>query len=120
MYKGVDYRNIFNSDKATQLVSGADLVVAELNLILQMQKYSLFFGNNMGFDAERFLSLMNKTATFNLIKSELEEVFSKYNKATLIKTTMNFDNSSSELTINLSITINDSGDIVNIPFTLSD
>ena len=70
MIRGIDYRNI-SSNGQTQLKSGMELIEAELNMLFSIPKHSLFFGNNIGIDLEKYLSLSNKTAAFNLVRSEI-------------------------------------------------
>ena len=43
MAVGVNYLDIFDSD-GNILISGVDLVIAELQLLFTLEKYSLFFG----------------------------------------------------------------------------
>lgn len=100
MAVGVDYKNIF-VDKKTKLTSGADLIRAELELLLNFRKYGLFFGNNMGLDCERYIGLKNKVATFNLIKSEIEELFSKYGRAFIKQIEMKFNEETNSIDIDI-------------------
>ena len=45
MIIGVDYRLLFDDKKAAKLKKGIEMIEAELNLLLNFKKYSLFFGN---------------------------------------------------------------------------
>lgn len=109
MIRGTKYNDLFNSDsKSTNLISGVDVIKEEVEFLIGMQKYSLFFGNNMGLNAERFIHLQNKLATFNLIKADIENLFRKYRRAILLKTEMSFNNSDNSMTINLTVTTNSS------------
>jgi len=102
---GTIYSKI-TADGKTYLASGSELVASELSLLLNFQKYSLFFGNNMGVDLEKYLHLNNKQAIFNLIKSDIEILFSKYGKAYLKKIDMIFNTDSSlEITLTVSMDI---------------
>lgn len=117
MAKGIDYRNIFNDNRATQIVEGEELIQAELYLLLNFPKYSLFFGNNMGLDLEKYLNITNKTAAFNLIRADLEEFFAKYRRVQLVNLELEFDNSN--LAININLTVSYNSRLMSIPLTLS-
>jgi hypothetical protein len=105
MIIGVDYKNIVNNSKGANLEFGAQMIAAELELLLGLKQYSLFFGNNMGLDLEKYLGLTNRTATFNLIKADIEELFSKYRRAKLKKLEMDFDGANSRVIINVTVTM---------------
>jgi len=109
MIIGVDYRDMFDSAKATRLKRDTEMILAELNLLLNMEKYSLFFGNNMGLDCEKYLNLTNKTAIFNLVKSEIEGLFIKYKRAIINKIEISFEDESSSLVVNLYVSTSRSG-----------
>lgn len=115
MIKGVNYLSIFDEEGNTKLSTGADLVMAELSLIFKMDKYSLFFGNNMGLDLEKYLYTNNKVATFNLIKTDIEAFFTTYPKATLKKIEIQFSKLGKAI-INLTLNIN--GALVNMSLGL--
>lgn len=115
MIKGVNYLSIFDENGNTKLSTGADLVMAELSLIFKMDKYSLFFGNNMGLDLEKYLYTNNKVATFNLIKTDIEAFFTTYPKATLKKIEIQFSKLGKAI-INLTLNIN--GALVNMSLGL--
>lgn len=115
MVSGVNYLNIFNEDGSTKLITGADLVMAELSLLFKMDKYSLFFGNNMGLDLEKYLYTNNKVATFNLIKSDIEAFFATYPKAILKRLEIQFDKLGKAI-INLTLNVN--GSLVNVSLGL--
>lgn len=104
MNKGIDYKYIFTPTGKTNIVTGAKLVQRELELLFSISKHELFFGNDIGFDAEAFLGLTNREATFNLIKASIEELFMKYGKATLNKVTMTFINGENTVVIDLDVT----------------
>ena len=117
---GVDYKRMFNSSKATRTVSSAELVAAELNLLLNFKKYSLFFGNEMGLDLEKYISLTNRTAPFNLIKSDIEHLFRKYRRANLKKIEMQFNGESNEIQIDLTVSVGKYGNnTLNIPLLVT-
>ncbi len=120
MKQGTDYKNFFTEDGKTRLLSGAELVEKELQVLLQFQKHSLFFGNGIGLDAEKYLHLSNREATFNLIKREIEELFSKYSKAYLQNITMYFNEQKNSIEITLDVITNTIGrsEILQIPFTI--
>lgn len=103
MIVGVDYKDIFNNSKGTRLKIGVEMIRAELELLLNFKKYSLFFGNEMGLDLEKYLGLRNRTATFNLIKSDIEEMFAKYRRVKLKKVEMSFNESKNEVIINVTV-----------------
>ncbi len=120
MTLGIDYKRLFNSSKATATVTGLDLVAAELNLLLNFKKHELFFGNNMGLDLEKYISLTNRTATFNLIKNDIEELFRKYRRATLKKIEMQFVSDKREIQIDLVVSVDKYGNnTFNIPLIVS-
>lgn len=104
MNKGIDYKYIFTPNGKTNIVTGAELVQRELELLFSIGKHELFFGNDIGFDAERFLGLTNQEATFNLIKAEIEDLFGKYGKANLNKVTMTFVGGENRVVIDLDVT----------------
>lgn len=110
MIIGVDYKNIFNVEKPeTNLTRGIEMIKAELELLLNFKKYSLFFGNNMGLDLEKYLYLTNRTATFNLIRSDIETLFRKYKRVTLKKVEMKFDDGANSITINVEVSYDKAG-----------
>lgn len=115
MIKGVNYLSIFDEEGNTKLSTGADLVMAELSLIFKMDMHSLFFGNNMGLDLEKYLYTNNKVATFNLIKTDIEAFFTTYPKATLKKIEIQFSKLGKAI-INLTLNIN--GALVNMSLGL--
>lgn len=107
MLTGVDYKNI-RTDKTqgvTELISDEKLIVQEIKTLMNFPKHSLFFGNSIGVDLERYLYLSNKTATFNLIKNEITEVFNKYPRASLISLQLSITGDS-KLLIDLEVSIN--------------
>jgi hypothetical protein len=91
MAVGVNYLDIFDNNDNIKLISGVDLVIAELQLLFTLEKYSLFFGNEMGLDLDKYIYTNNKLATFNLIRSDIEKFFKRYSKAALKKLEMKFD-----------------------------
>lgn len=119
MARGIDYRNIINKNlNRTEIKEGVDLVVAELSLLLNFEKNSLFFGNNMGLDLTKYLTLTNKAATFNLIKAEIERVFNKYNRAILERVEMTFNDA--ELAVIINLTVRVDNQLINLPFEIRD
>lgn len=108
--KGTDYKDIFNPEtNSTKLISGKELLAKELELLLNFKKYTLFFGNGMGLDCERYIHLTNRKATFNLIKSDIEKLFSKYKRAKIKNITMKFNESSNTIEIKIDAVPNTSG-----------
>lgn len=101
---GTDIKNLFSdSSHKTNTVSGIDLIKQEVEFLLLFQKYSLFFGNEIGFSPEKYLSLRNREATFNLIRSELQKVFSKYKRAVIKEISMSFEEGTSKLVVDLTL-----------------
>lgn len=120
MIIGVDYKKIFDDSKSINLVSGSDIILAELTMLLNFQKYSLFFGNNIGLDLEKYIQLRNREATFNLIKSDIEQLFIKYKRAYLKSIDMKFNDDSNTIEITLYVTIDkNSSQVFSIPLVLS-
>lgn len=103
MIVGVDYKDIFNNSKAANLKYGIEMIRAELELLLGFKKYSLFFGNEMGLDLEKYLGLRNRTATFNLIKSDIETLFAKYRRVKLKRIEMSFNEAKNEIIVNVTV-----------------
>ena len=107
MINGVSYKNLFSPNAGnTNILSGINMIKEELELLLTFKKYGLFFGNNMGLGCEKYLFLGNKLATFNLVKADIEELFRKYTRATLLKTEVTFSSSTNTLIINLIVAVN--------------
>lgn len=106
---GIDFENITASQGNTALIAGIELIAKELKMLLNFPKYSLFFGNNMGLDLEKYMFLKNKQATFNLIKSDIEQLFAKYKRAYLKQIDMTFDNADNALMIDLTVSTDISG-----------
>jgi hypothetical protein len=118
MPTGVDYRDIVNTKtKETRLIGTEELVLAELSLLLNMDKHTLFFGNNMGLDLSKYLHLTNKVAVFNLVRADIEDFFKVYRRATLVDISMRFDESRLKLVIDL--TLNIAGNITRLPLEIS-
>lgn len=113
---GVSHKEL-NVNNATVLSSGAKLVAHELELLLNMPKYGLFFGNNMGVDLEKYLYLKNKQATFHLIRDDIVEALRKYGKANLKELTLVFG-ADSTLTIVLTVTVKSTQELVTLPIVL--
>lgn len=103
MIIGVDYKDITNNSKATKLTMSIDMIRSELELLLNFKKYSLFFGNEMGLDLEKYLGLRNRTATFNLIKADIETMFAKYRRVKLKRVEMSFNDAKNEVVINVTV-----------------
>jgi uncharacterized membrane protein len=118
MIIGVDYKEIFNEDsKSTQLKDGLEMIKTELELLLNFKKYSLFFGNEMGLDLEKYIGLTNRKATFNLIKAEIEDLFIKYKRVQLRKLELNFEKNSNSILINVTVVMPGSNlNDITIPF----
>lgn len=102
MATGVDFRGIFSDTSGkTVTISGPELIEAELSLLLNFRKYSLFFGNEMGLDLEKYIGLSNRAAIFNLIKAEIENLFAKYKRAYVKKIEMKFSKETNAIDIEL-------------------
>lgn len=115
---GVDYRQIIDTqNKVTKLKRNEELILAELSLLLNLEKGSLFFGNNMGLDLSKYLHLTNKLAIFNLVRADIEDFFKSYRRATLVNIEINFDDKELKLIINL--TINIAGRLSTLPLSVS-
>lgn len=114
---GIDYKDIFNKEKnKTNLLRDEELVLSELSLLLGISKGSLFFGNNIGLDLEKYLYLTNKVAAFNLMRSDLEEFFTKYRRAKLEKIDMRFNKEDSSVDIELTVSVQNK--LLSLPLTL--
>ncbi len=99
---GVPFKQLFNKEeKATNLTTGVETIKDELQFLLSIPKHSLFFGNDLGLDLERYLHLLNRQATFNLIKTEIENLFSKYNRVYLVKLDITFRDQDRALLIDI-------------------
>lgn len=106
---------------STDLHSGASLVQSELNFLLTTKKHTLFFGNDLGMDLERYLHLLNTEATFNLIKDELELLFQKYGKVYLQRIDMEVTQNTKGININIIASMDPQGmNEINIPLRLED
>lgn len=99
MPKGVQYNNIFNEDKATNIVSYLELFKAEIEMLLTIPKNSLFFGNGIGIDFNKYKYLKDNRAMYNLIKSDIENLFVKYRRLVLKKLVMTVNRKDSVLDI---------------------
>ena len=116
---GTNYKELINTDSnETQLIKGLDVIKMELEVLLGFERYTLFFGNNMGLDANRFLQLRNPLATFNLIKAEIEKLIVKYNRVRLVKTEMIFKEDTSTLEINLTVIPKGARESLDVQITL--
>lgn len=120
MATGTNTYQLFDTkSKATKTLSGINLIKQEVEFLLGHIKYSLFFGNNMGFSAERFLSLRNRIATFNLIRAELEKLFSKYKRASIRTIEMSFDQTTNTIVVDLTLATGTYGtNLFNVSFNL--
>jgi hypothetical protein len=104
MPTGTNIKDLFNtSSGATKLLSNVDLIKQEVEFLLSFQKYSLFFGNELGLGAEKFLNLRNREATFNLIRSEIQKLFTKYRRVKIRNISMAFSRTESKITIDLTL-----------------
>lgn len=122
MAKGTTYKNLFTkSSKSTKIVGGVDLIKAELEVLLGFTRHTLFFGNNMGLDAERFIHLRNRLATFNLVKTEIETLLAKYGRVDILNLTMNFNKQNNTLEVDLMLSPRRSNsDSFNLSLTLGE
>lgn len=107
---GVDYREIIKYDeteqgpvpiRTTNLVSGMRLIVAELNMLLDFPKHSLFFGNDLGLDLGKYQFVDNKTSVFNLIKKDIVSLFNKYGRARLMSLSIVFNERTNAIEIEI-------------------
>lgn len=104
MATGTKHNELFDtSSKSVKLIRGNDLIKSELEFLLGFQRYTLFFGNKMGLDADRFLHLNNDLATFNLVKSEVEKVLAKYGRVNIISIEMRFNKQNDTLEIDMEL-----------------
>jgi hypothetical protein len=104
MAVGTQYNELFNvASKATKTIRSTDLIKAELEVLLGFTKYSLFFGNNMGLDLEKYLHLTNRLATFNLVRSEIEKTLMKYGRVNLLKLDITFNKENNTLDIDMTL-----------------
>lgn len=119
--RGVDYRNIFDeATSSTNLISGINMIAAEINLLLNHKKYTLFFGNDMGLDCERYIGLRNRVATFNLIRSDIEKLFKKYKRATIKKIDMSFNEENNAIDIVITASPSTASNLsFKLPFSVS-
>jgi hypothetical protein len=120
--RGVDYRDIFDdSVSSTKLITGASLVASELRLLMNMKKYTLFFGNEMGLDCEKYIGLTNRVATFNLIRSEIETLFKKYKRASIRKIDMSFNEETNSIDILMTVfLVANPNRTFTVPFSISE
>lgn len=117
MIVGIDHKQLLDNAKAAKLKFGVEMIRSEIELLLNFKKYSLFFGNNMGLDLEKYLHLTNTTATFNLIKSDIEELFAKYRRVKLRRIEMSFDDDNMGVTINVTVSMSGTSyNNITIPF----
>ncbi len=120
MIIGVDYKDIFDESGSVRLKKDIEIITRELELLFRIRKYSLFFSNNMGVDLEKYIELSNETATFNLIKADIEQLFLKYRRAVLKKIDMSFSSLDSTIKIDLTVAVGESGRTVfHLPLILS-
>lgn len=116
---GLNYKrivNIENEKATTHLSTGLELIKSELELLLNMPKYSLFFGNNMGLDLEKYLYLRNREAVYHLIRDDITEVLNKYNKVNLKELRILFKDS--EINIILEVEVKSTLERLTLPITL--
>lgn len=123
MALGIDYKEIFGSQttgkKAVILKSGTDLVKAELEALLNFKKHSLFFGNDIGLDCEKYLNLTNKVAIFNLISEEIEKLIAKYKRVVLNEIKIAFSKSENAVNITIKCTYGSSIQEIQLPLSLT-
>ena len=103
MAVGVGYKNIFDGNGKIRFIERDELIKEELEMLLTFPKNSLFFGNNMGLDLNKYLQLSNNQAVFNLIKKDIEKVLENYRKVRPVNIEMLFNPNSGNLTINLTV-----------------
>lgn len=112
---GISYKNI-NENGTTKLTSGVNLIKDELTLLLNMPKYSMFFGNNMGLDLEKYLYLRNRKAVYHLIKDDITNVLDNYGKVRLRELRILFNDY--ELKIILEVAVRATNELILLPLTL--
>lgn len=115
---GVDYKEL-NKDNKTPIKYGLDLVQSELELLIGMSKYDLFFGNGLGLNLEKYLHLTNKTAIIHLIKDDIAEMLRTYNKASLRELRIEFENDT-KLKITILVFVKEAGQLLEVPFSIED
>jgi hypothetical protein len=124
MITGVSYKNIFKKESnviqnETIITRDIEMIRDELELLLNFKKHSLFFGNSIGLDLEKYLYLTNRTATFNLIRSEIESLFRKYRRVSLQKIQIRFDDKTNGLVINVEVSYDQFGrTTITVPFSI--
>lgn len=121
MATGTNYRNLVNEATGkTNLISGNELIKQELQMLFNLDKYSLFFGNEMGVNLNKYLHLTNRTATFNLIKTDIEIALRKYGKVVPISINMKFDDELGGIKIDLVVApIANRNTPITVPLTVS-
>lgn len=115
MRTGVIYNEI-NTNNSTAIRSGATLIAKELELLLNMSKHDLFFGNNMGIDLERYLYLRNRQATYHLIRDDIVDLLRKYGKVNLRELSIVFK--SGTLEIYLTVEVKSTLEVFTVPLIL--
>lgn len=113
---GITYKDI-NSNNATVLKTGVDLIRDELTLLLNMPKHSLFFGNNIGIDLERYLYLRNRKAVYHLIRDDIIDTLNKYGKVVLERLSIVFRETST-LEILLHVIVRATRETIVIPIVV--
>lgn len=116
MNLGISYKQL-NKNNTTPILHGVDLIKDELVLLLNTKKYDLYFNGNLGLDLEKYLYLSNTEATFHLIKEDIKDLLLKYGKAQLKELTIHFKGQGT-LYITLLVLINNTSDILEIPFSI--
>lgn len=117
---GTIMTNLFNG-KSVNYISGVEVIKEEVKFLIGFQKYSLFFGNNIGLGPEKFLHLTDRLATYNLIKEEIEKLFSSYRRAKLLEVRMEFNESTSAVVITLTLATGSyANNTFNVSFSLTE
>jgi len=119
---GTQYNLLIDASSAkTKLIRGMELLKYELEVLLGFDKYTLFFGNNIGLNANQFLHLPNNLATFNLVKAQIEKLLLKYGRVKLVKTEMTFNKENSTLEVTLMLAPRSNvGSTFNVSLTLGE
>lgn len=115
---GISHREIQGINGTTKMQTGSPLIRDELYLLLNFKKYGLFFGNNLGLDLEKYLYLTNKEAIFHLVRDDITELLRKYGKVSLREMSMEFREDST-LQITLVVVTRDTGELIELPFNVS-
>lgn len=117
---GTDYRNLTTTTGKTKLINSNELIKRELEMLFNFDKYSLFFGNEIGINLNKYSHLTNRTATFNLIKTDIETALRKYGKVIPISINMKFIEDTNSIKIDLVVASVANRNVpITVPITVS-